>query len=95
MHRLWQVQLIDHSDLFHQNYNNIIYIPKRPGEPDLTHANIEKIKKIIGWAPEISIQDGISSLLKNINLFKDVPAWTPEKINLATKDWFYYLGKKN
>ena len=77
------------------NYDNIIYIPKRPGEPDLTHANIDKIKKTIGWTPEISIQDGVSSLLKNINLFKDVPAWTPEKIKLATKDWFHYLGKKN
>ena len=35
-----------------------VNIPKRPGEPDLTSANITKIKKELNWKPKISIKQG-------------------------------------
>ena len=38
-----------------------IYIPKRPGEPDCTFADINKIKKDLKWKPKISIEEGIKS----------------------------------
>lgn len=69
-----------------------VYIPKRPGEPDCTWADISKIKKMIGWQPRVSFEEGISNVLENINYWKDAPLWTPEKIGEATKEWFEYLS---
>jgi UDP-glucose 4-epimerase len=71
-----------------------IYIPKRPGEPDITFADIKKIKKLTNWMPKISIEQGIDTLLQNIDNWRDAPLWTPKKINKATKKWFYYLSKR-
>ncbi len=70
----------------------IINIPKRPGEPDITFANIKKIKKELNWRPKISIQEGIKKLLQEIDYWKEAPLWTPNKIKNATKDWFKYLN---
>jgi UDP-glucose 4-epimerase len=71
-----------------------IYIPKRPGEPDSTFADIKKIKKLTNWRPKISIQQGINILLENIHYWKDAPLWTRKKINKATQKWFYYFRKR-
>ena len=68
-----------------------VKIPKRPGEPDITFANIKKIKKKLKWKPKIKIKKGIKLLLDNINYWKKAPVWTPKKIEIATKDWFKYL----
>lgn len=68
-----------------------IYIPKRPGEPDITHANINKIKKKLLWLPKISIKEGVKKILFEINYWKAAPVWTPNKIKDATKDWFKFL----
>jgi len=70
-----------------------VHIPKRPGEPDSTHADITKIKRDIGWEPKISFQEGVSIMLDNIEYWKNTPLWTEEEINKATKSWFKYLGK--
>ena len=67
------------------------YIPKRPGEPSRSLASIKKIKKHLGWRPKISIEQGISHLLKNISNWKEAPVWTPKKIKIETKIWFKYL----
>ncbi len=67
------------------------YIPKRPGEPDQTFANINKIKKELNWRPKVKIEKGIEIMLKNINYWSKAPLWTPEKIKVATKDWFKFL----
>ncbi len=70
-----------------------VYIPKRPGEPDRSLADISKIKFELNWEPKISIDVGIKMLMQNINEWKDAPVWTPESIAQATKDWFKYLKK--
>lgn len=72
-----------------------INIPKRPGEPDRTLANISKIKKDLNWKPKISIEEGVSDLLRNIDYWKKAVVWTPKKINIATKIWFKMLKKNN
>ena len=72
-----------------------VNIPKRPGEPDCTFADIKKIKKHLNWKPKISIEKGVSYLIKDINYWNKAPVWTPKKIDKATKDWFKYIGKKN
>ena len=68
-----------------------IFIPKRPGEPNKTFADIKKIKKYLKWTPKVNIDKGIKLLLKNIDDWKDAPVWTKNKIHIATKSWFKYL----
>lgn len=68
-----------------------IKIPKRPGEPDITHANINLVKKELNWRPKISIEKGVSLILKEIDYWKKAPLWTPNKIKKATIDWFKYI----
>jgi len=70
-----------------------VYIPKRPGEPDCTFADTTKIRKLLGWKPEVSFEQGVKIVLDNIEFWRDAPVWTPEKIELATRDWFKYLSK--
>ncbi len=70
-----------------------IYIPKRPGEPDSTFADISLIKRDLRWNPKVSIEQGIKEIIKNIEYWREAPVWTPEKISIETKDWFKYLKK--
>ena len=69
-----------------------IYIPKRPGEPDCTWADISKAKDLLNWQPKITLQEGVKKLLDNIDYWKDAPVWDEESISVATKKWFDYLG---
>lgn len=69
-----------------------IKIPKRPGEPDCTWANISKIKREIKWKPKTSFSDGVNIMLKDIDKWQDAPLWNPNKIKKATKTWFKFLS---
>lgn len=71
----------------------VIYLPKRPGEPDTTCASIGKIEKMLDWFPVVSFKTGVKIMLENIDYWKDAPVWTPETIKEATKDWFEFLAK--
>lgn len=71
-----------------------IYIPKRPGEPDCTWADIAKIKKYLGWEPEVSFEEGVQQILTHIDYWQEAPVWTPKTIQEATVDWFKYLARK-
>lgn len=72
---------------------DVIYIPKRPGEPDCTFADITKAKELLNWSPRISFEQGVKVMLEDIEMWKNAPVWTPKKITEATKDWFKYLSK--
>jgi UDP-glucose 4-epimerase len=69
-----------------------VHIPKRPGEPDCTYADISKIKRVLQWKPKVRFEDGVAIMLKSIDQWGDAPLWTVDKIADATKDWFRYLG---
>ena len=66
-------------------------IPKRPGEPFVTWANISKITKHTKWKPKIKFETGIKELLTSIWDWKDAPLWNKNRISKATKLWFKYL----
>jgi len=68
-----------------------VFIKKRPGEPDITFAEIKKIKKELKWYPKITITKGINILLESLDYWKKAPVWTPKKITKETKSWFKYL----
>jgi UDP-glucose 4-epimerase len=69
-----------------------ITLPKRPGEPDCTWADITKITNELGWKPKVSFEEGVSRIMAEIDYWRDAPLWTPEKIAEATKGWFKMLG---
>ena len=71
-----------------------VHIPKRPGEPNRSLADISKIKKDLNWQPKIKIEEGVENLLSNIHYWKDAPVWTPKSIKSETKTWFKLLGEK-
>ena len=70
----------------------VTYIPKRPGEPDCTFADITKIRRELKWQPKVDIKQGVDNVLANIDYWKSAPVWTPATIATATEDWFKYLG---
>ena len=72
-----------------------VFIPKRPGEPDCTFADISKIQGELGWFPEVTIEQGIPYLLEHIEYWRDAPVWTPDSIAAETQDWFKYLGSSD
>ena len=69
----------------------VTYIPIRPGEPDKTQADITKINKLLDWNPKVTFAQGVKIMLENIDYWKSAPLWTPNKIKVATKEWFRYL----
>lgn len=71
---------------------DVVYIPKRPGEPDCTHADIAKITSELGWKPQVSFEEGVNLLMQNINYWKDAPLWDKNSIAKATESWFKYLS---
>ncbi len=72
----------------------ITYVPKRPGEPDCTWANIDKIKRLIGWQPVVPFEQGVRNMMDEIDRWNDAPLWDPASIARATETWFRYLGKE-
>ena len=40
-----------------------INIPKRPGEPDCTFADMTKIREALGWSPKVGIEEGVAIML--------------------------------
>ena len=68
------------------------YIPKRPGEPDCTWADITRITSELGWKPTVTFEDGVARMMAEIDHWRDAPLWDPRSIEQATKTWFQYLG---
>ncbi|MBF0160111.1 MAG: SDR family oxidoreductase [Magnetococcales bacterium] len=72
----------------------VVYVPKRPGEPDCTSANAYRIQELLGWRPAVSFEQGVGHILQRIDDWRDAPVWDPHSINQATASWFRYLAKE-
>jgi UDP-glucose 4-epimerase len=70
----------------------IVNIPRRPGEPDTTHADISFAKRYLDWTPSTTFEEGMKLTIEQIQLWKDAPIWSAETIAIATEDWFKFLG---
>jgi UDP-glucose 4-epimerase len=71
---------------------NMVHIPKRPGEPDCTFADVTKISQMLGWQPKVRFEDGVCIMLQGIDQWRDAPVWDEQSVADATRDWFAYLG---
>ena len=72
---------------------DVVHIPKRPGEPDCTFADIGRICRMLGWRPSVSFEHGVGVMLEHIEQWRDAPVWNERTIADATRDWFAYLDK--
>ena len=71
--------------------NKKVKMPIRPGEPNITHANITKISKDLNWKPKIRFEEGIKMVKQNKKYWLNSPLWNKKNIKMATKSWFKYL----
>ena len=55
---------------------SVVHVPKRPGEPDCTWADIAKIRRVLGWEPKVSFEEGVATMLKHIEDWREAPVWT-------------------
>ncbi len=67
-------------------------LPKRPGEPNCTWANISKIKRATKWRPKIKFEIGVANMIQEIENWRDAPLWNKKNIKEATKTWFQYIS---
>ncbi len=72
----------------------VVYVPKRPGEPDCTFADIRKITTELEWKPMVPFEEGVKRMLAEIECWNDAPLWEPDSIAKATQTWFDYLGNR-
>jgi UDP-glucose 4-epimerase len=72
----------------------VVRLPKRPGEPDCTWADITKIERDLGWKQRVSFEEGVGQMLKNLDYWRQAPVWDPVSIAGATKNWFAFLEGK-
>jgi UDP-glucose 4-epimerase len=70
----------------------VVHVPKRPGEPDVTWADIAKIRSELGWEPTVSFAEGVGEMVEGIERWRDAPVWDPASIARATKTWFDALS---
>lgn len=69
------------------------FIPKRPGEPDCTYADISRISEDLKWGPRVTFENGVETMLQHVESWSSAPVWDKSSIEEATRSWFKYLGK--
>jgi UDP-glucose 4-epimerase len=72
---------------------DVVNVPKRPGEPDCTHADTTKARTLLGWEPKIPFETGVANVLAGIDYWRAAPVWDERSIAEATKVWFEQLGE--
>ena len=45
----------------------------------------------LGWEPQVSFEEGVKTMLENIDYWREAPVWDPSSIAEATKNWFAFL----
>jgi UDP-glucose 4-epimerase len=71
----------------------VVHLPKRPGEPDVTFADVRKIETQLGWRARVPFAEGVERMLAAIDLWRDAPVWDERSIAEATQAWFANLGR--
>jgi UDP-glucose 4-epimerase len=73
----------------------VVHLPKRPGEPDCTWADTGKIRRDLGWQPDVTFEEGVAKMLAHIDYWRDAPVWNVASIQKATQAWFAFLDARD
>ena len=57
--------VLELAELLHHPY---VFVPERPGDPRFSGADNTKAKRVLGWEPRISLEEGIAQLKKEWGL---------------------------
>jgi len=71
----------------------VVHIPRRPGEPAATWAEPTAINRDLEWAPTVSFEQGVATVVENIDYWAEAPLWDEESIATATEPWFRLLSE--
>jgi len=74
---------------------DVVHIPRRPGEPDCTFADVSQIRRLLGWQAQVSLERGVQTLLNNIDAWREAPVWDQASIDRATATWFHHLKEES
>ena len=72
-----------------------ISLPTRPGEPNITYADITKITELLNWKPEVAFNEGVALMIDDIDYWREAPLWDQNSIQKATKSWFEFMSPKS
>ena len=67
-------------------------VPKRPGEPDCTRADVSRIAAELGWRAATPFERGVEIMLAHKEHWRDAPVWSKDAIAEATRAWFSCLS---
>ena len=71
----------------------VVHIPRRPGEPAATWADPTAINRDLDWAPTVSFEQGVATVVENIDYWAEAPLWDEKSIATATEPWFRLLSE--
>ncbi len=71
---------------------DVVHVPKRPGEPDCTWADITAVRRDLAWEPKVSFEEGVGRMLEQLDYWREAPLWDAASIEEATRPWFANLG---
>ena len=74
---------------------DVVHIPRRPGEPDCTFADVSQIRRLLGWRAQVPLEAGVQTLLDNIDAWREAPVWNQASIDHATATWFRHLKEES
>ncbi len=74
---------------------DVVRIPRRPGEPDCTFADVSQIRRLLGWQAQVPLEAGVQTLLDNIDAWREAPVWNQASIDHATATWFRHLKEES
>jgi UDP-glucose 4-epimerase len=74
---------------------DVVHIPRRPGEPDCTFADVSQIRRLLGWQAQVPLERGVKTLLDNIDAWREAPVWDQASIDQATATWFRHLKEES
>ncbi len=63
-----------------------IHMPERGGEPHTIYADNSRLRGL-GWEPKVSIEEGLSLMMENLDYWKNEKVFTADSLQGETKAW--------
>jgi dTDP-glucose 4,6-dehydratase len=71
-------------DILGKSKNLIEYVKDRPGHDVRYALNFDKIRRELGWSPQVNFQDG---MVKTVEHYKSNIKWLDKKVSYLKSYW--------